>query len=49
MADEKNTESKKKDSPNDVDYNTVDEDGSLRIKIICLGDSAVGKSKLVSI
>lgn len=49
MADEKNSESKKKDSPNDVDYNTVDEDGSLRIKIICLGDSAVGKSKLVSI
>ncbi|XP_015913508.1 rab-like protein 2A [Parasteatoda tepidariorum] len=34
-------------SPSDVDYNSVQEDGSLRIKIICLGDSAVGKSKLV--
>ena len=27
------------------DYEKEDEDGSLRVKIICLGDSAVGKSK----
>ncbi|GFW18360.1 putative isxo2-like transposase domain protein [Trichonephila clavipes] len=44
MADEKSTDDKS-NSPNEVDYNSVDEDGSLRIKIICLGDSAVGKSK----
>ncbi|GFT07380.1 rab-like protein 2A [Nephila pilipes] len=47
MADEKSSDDKKLNSPNEVDYNSVDEDGSLRIKIICLGDSAVGKSKLV--
>ncbi|CAL1282278.1 unnamed protein product [Larinioides sclopetarius] len=47
MADEKDIDDKKSNSPNEVDYNSVDEDGSLRIKIICLGDSAVGKSKLV--
>lgn len=29
------------------DYSEENDDGSLRVKVICLGDSAVGKSKLV--
>lgn len=28
-----------------TDYSTPDSDGNLRVKVICLGDSAVGKSK----
>lgn len=47
MTDELKGPERKPNSPSEVDYNSVDEDGSLRIKIICLGDSAVGKSKLV--
>ncbi|XP_064487846.1 rab-like protein 2A [Ornithodoros turicata] len=30
-----------------TDYSEANADGSLRVKVICLGDSAVGKSKLV--
>lgn len=45
MSDELKGPGKKPKSPSEIDYNTVDEDGSLRVKIICLGDSAVGKSK----
>ena len=30
-----------------IDYDHNDEDGAIRVKIICLGDSAVGKSKYV--
>lgn len=47
MTDELKGSHKRPNSPSEVDYNSVDEDGSVRIKIICLGDSAVGKSKLV--
>ncbi|XP_035210279.1 rab-like protein 2A isoform X1 [Stegodyphus dumicola] len=47
MADLTNTSERKTNSPSEVDYSSVDTDGSLRIKIICLGDSAVGKSKLL--
>ena len=28
-----------------IDYDQNAEDGAIRVKIICLGDSAVGKSK----
>ncbi len=31
------------------DYDKNAEDGAVRVKIICLGDSAVGKSKSVSL
>lgn len=47
MTDELKGSEKKPNSPSEVDYNSLHEDGSLRIKIICLGDSAVGKSKYV--
>lgn len=28
-----------------TDYSSADAEGNLRVKVICLGDSAVGKSK----
>ncbi|CAG0917030.1 unnamed protein product [Notodromas monacha] len=31
----------------EIDYDTETKDGEIAVKIICLGDSAVGKSKLV--